>query len=158
MFLHLLIALSIAAAVHAALLKERTRERVGEVALLWLLVGYCGIPMLAVSVASLLRPDRVAEMLGLPAGGPFQDFVSVALLGLAVAAILAGLYRGSALVVAAAAWAVYWAGATWIHVEEYGGLGAIDAHAFLHAFTSHGLVAVLLVAALVASGRLRLTR
>ena len=158
MFLHLLIVLLIAAAVHAVRLKERTRERVGEVALLWLLIGYCGVPMVAMSVASLLQPDRMAEMLGLPAGSPFQAFVSVALLGLAVAALLAGIYRGTALVAATAAWAVYWTGATWIHVQDYGGLGAIDAHAFLHAFVSHGLVAILLVAALVASGRLRGTR
>lgn len=158
MFVLLLIALVIAAAVHAARLEKRTPERVGEIALVWLLAGYCGVALLAVAVGSLVFPDRAAEILGFPAGNPFQDFVGVALVGMSAIAILALWLRGRYLVGPALVWIVWWTGATWVHVKAAGGLGAIHLHDLLHVFLAHGLVALLLVAALVASGVARRAR
>lgn len=158
MFVLLLIVLLIGAAVHVARLEERTPERIGEIALVWLLVGYCGVPLLAVSAGSLLWPDRAAEILGFPAGNPFQDFVGVALVGMSAIAILALWIRGRYLVGPALVWIVWWTGATWVHVKAAGGLGGIHLHELLHVFLAHGLVAVLLAAALIASGVARRAR
>lgn len=152
MFVLLLIALVIAAAVHAARLEEKTPERVGEIALVWLLVGYCGIPLLAVAVGNLAQPDRAAEILGFPAGNPFQDFLGIALVGMSAIAILATWLRGPYLVGPALAWIVWWTGATWVHLKTAGGLGTIHPHDLLHVFLGHGLVALLLAGALIAMG------
>ena len=84
MFLYLLLALVAGWSIHVARMKNRTLQRAGEVGLLYILVGYCGLPILAVSIGSLARPDRAAAILGFPAGNPFQDFVGYALLGMSV--------------------------------------------------------------------------
>lgn len=155
MFLLLLIGLGIGATVHVLRSRERTPGRAGEIVLLWLLVGYCGIPMLAVSIGSLVAPDRAAEALGFPTGNPYQHFTSVAILGMSIAAILALRYRGAGLVGPTVAWAVFWAGATGIHVADLGGTETLDAHLAHHVvylFLVHGLVAILLLGALAASG------
>ncbi|MDX1660769.1 MAG: hypothetical protein R3326_03170 [Gemmatimonadota bacterium] len=44
------------------------------------------------------------------------------------------------------------------HVKAAGGLGEIDPDALFHVFAAHGLVALLLVAGLVASGVVRWAR
>ena len=43
MFILLLAASLVAVAIHALLLKERTMRRIGEIAMLYILAGYCGV-------------------------------------------------------------------------------------------------------------------
>ena len=148
MFILLLAVLLVALGVHAALLEQRTARRIGEIALLYILAGYCGVAMVASSIASLVDPDRFARTHGFPAGSPFQDFAAVALLAMAILSLLALWYRGTYLVAPAVCWAVFFGGATWIHGHQgastHGGLFAICA--------THGLISVLLIAALHMSG------
>lgn len=154
MFFLLLVVLLVAAAVHIARLETRTPERAGELLLVWVLIGYCGLPMLAVSALALLRPDAVASMLGFPAGNPFQTFLGWAYLGMSAAATLALRYRGPYLIGPAIAWSAFFAGATFIHLgEAQGGGGPGHVHALL-IFGSHGLVTVVLLGGLAASGLL----
>jgi hypothetical protein len=155
MFMLLLGLLAVAFLVHVSRLERRTPQRVAEIGLLWLLAGYCGVPQLVVGAFSLAQPDQVAAILDFPAGNPFQDFMSVAYLGLALAATLSPLYRGIYLVGPAVGWATFWSGATWIHIRDFGGFDGIDPHAFLHVFGTHGLIAVLLLVGLVVSGMAR---
>jgi len=147
-FILLLAALLVAVGVHVAFLKERTMRRIGEIALLYILAGYCGAAMVASSVASLVDPDKFARTHGLPPGSPFQDFAAVALLAMAIPSLLAPFYRGTYLVAPAVCWAVFFLGATWIHGHQgaptHGGLLAI--------FATHGLISVLLIVALLMSG------
>lgn len=148
MFLLLLAALLVAATVHSLLAAPRSRQRSGELFLLYLLVGYCGLPMLAVSLGVLVTPERIAEMFPVGPPTPLLSFFGWAYLGMSLLAILALRYRGSYLVGAVLCWSVYWAGATMVHLH------APD-HPTSHAgalvvFAVHGLVAVLLVAALAA--------
>ena len=150
---HLLIAaVLVAAAIHIARMKERTTQRAGEVALLYLLVGYCGFPTLAFAVTSLAHPEQVAATLGFPAGNPFQEFASVALLAMAILSVLTLRYRGSFLIGPAILWAVFFAGATIIHSSDHMARGALTHGSMLMIFATHGLISVLLAVALIASG------
>ena len=64
MFVALLAFLLIAWAVHLLRSGPRTRERGGMLLLLYVLVGYCGIPMLLVAGVMLVHPHEMAHMLG----------------------------------------------------------------------------------------------
>lgn len=152
MFLPLLAALLIAAAFHFALGGERTLRRGGELGLVWLLVGYCGVPMIGVAAGALAWPDRAADILGFPAGNPFQSFAMVAYLGMSLVAVLSLRYRGAYLVAPALLWAVFFAGATWIHLADLGHRGALTHGMLAIIVGSHGAVSVLLLASLAASG------
>lgn len=152
MFVLLLAALLVAAAIHIIRLDGRTPARIGELGLVYLLAGYCGVPMLAVSVATLAAPDQVAGHLGLEPGHPFQHFLGFAYLGMSVVATLALRYRGAFLIGPAVIWTVFFAGATYVHLKHSVGHGAMDHGAVVHIFATHGLIAVLLAVALWMSG------
>lgn len=154
MFLYILLAVLLGAALHIGLGRDRSLRRAGELGLVWLLAGYCGVPMLGFSLLNLVHPHEMAHWLGFPPDNPFQTFMTVAYLGMSLIAILALRYRGTYVVGPAVLWAVFFAGATVIHLsqpEAHGG-----GHGFvLYLLATHGLIAVLLVAALVASGTWR---
>lgn len=147
-FVYLLALLLLAATVHVAVLQQRTTERVAEIVLLYLLVGYCGVPMLAVSLWVLVSPERAAAGFGFSAAGPLLGFFGWAYLGMSLLSLLALRYRGAFLVAPVVVWAVYLGGATLVHLQESHGRA-------LEIVTSHGLIAVLLVGALIASGAWR---
>jgi hypothetical protein len=147
-FVYLLALLLLAATVHAAVLPERTTRRVAEIGLLYLLVGYCGVPMLAVSLWVLISPDHAAAGFGFPAGGPLLAFFGWAYLGMSLLSLLALRFRDAFLVAPVVVWAVYLGGATAVHLRESHGR-------VLEILASHGLIAALLVVALLASGAWR---
>lgn len=147
-FVYLLALLLLAATVHVAVLQQRTTERVAEIVRLYLLVGYCGVPMLAVSLWVLVSPERAAAGFGFSAAGPLLGFFGWAYLGMSLLSLLALRYRGAFLVAPVVVWAVYLGGATLVHLQESHGRA-------LEIVTSHGLIAVLLVGALIASGAWR---
>lgn len=164
MFLILLLLLLLAAALHAALSKDRSPAIVGRLVLLYVLVGYCGLPGLPLSVFSLREPTQAAEFFGFQPGGAFQTFFSVGYLGMSLLAVLALVYRrGAYLVGPAVLWATFFAGATFIHMREMGravtlhvsGHGHADV---VHVFATHGLISLLLVGGLVVSGEWRRPR
>lgn len=155
MFLYLLTALMLAAGVHLALSPQRvSRKRIGEIGLYYVLIGYCGVPMLVISIANLLRPEWAPEMLGFPAGNPFQGFLGWAYLGMSILAVMCVWYRAAFLIGPAVIWAVFFAGATSVHLHDFTARGALTHGSMLGIFVSHGLISVLLVAALLASGLL----
>ena len=153
MFILLLIALLTAAGIHAYRHPDRSSGRTGETFLVYILVGYCGIPMLAVSIGILAAPERMAEMLPVGGSTPIVAFFGWAYLGMSLIAILALRFRGTFLLGPAVAWGVYFAGATVVHLHQ---VPAGDGHGgLLFIFSTHGLVSVLLAGALIASGVLR---
>jgi hypothetical protein len=152
MFLLLLLLLLVAASAHVALMKTRSVARAGKVFLIYLLVGYCGVPMVLVSVWCLLRPDDAASSLGFTPGGAFQEFFAVAYLGLAVLSLLAPWYRRSYLIGPAIGWTVFFAGATFIHMRDMSAHHSGSHGGMVIVFATHGLISVLLLASLLASG------
>jgi hypothetical protein len=147
-FVYLLALLLLGATVHAAVLQQRTVGRVAEIVLLYVLVGYCGIPMLAVSIWVLVSPEHAASGFGFSAARPLLDFFGWAYLGMSLLSLLALRYRGTFLVAPVVAWTVYLGGATLVHLQGSHGRA-------LEIFASHGLIAVLLVGGLIASGAWR---
>ena len=151
-FSYLLLLLLAGAAVHIAKLPDRSPARGAAVLLRYLLVGYCGVPMLAVSLWALLSPAVVARMFGVGAPGPLLGFFGYAYLGMSLVAILSLWYGGSLLVAATTVWAVYLGGATVVHLTQFGPVSPAGA---VEVFVSHGLIAVLLVTASIVSGAWR---
>ncbi len=152
MFAILLLILIAAAALHFWRSRERTVERAGRLLLLWVLVGYCGIPMIVVALLLLVHPGEAADVLGFPAGNPFELFLGWGYLGMAVVATLSLRYRGSYLVAPALLWAIFFAGATAVHIGAYRASGDLTHGGALQIFLGHGLVSVVLGAGLWASG------
>ena len=152
MFVYLLIGLAVAAAIHASRLENPSRERVGEILLLYLLIGYCGGPGVILSVMSLLNGPLVAATLGFPPDNPFQDFLGYAYLGMSVITLLALRYRGTYLVGPSLLWAIFFAGATFVHLGNSHGGGALSHGSLLVIFVSHGLISILVLVTLYMSG------
>jgi uncharacterized protein DUF6790 len=151
-FTYLLLLLLAGAAVHIAKLPDRSPARGADVLLRYLLVGYCGVPMLAVSLWALLSPDVVARLFGVGAAGPLLGFFGYAYLGMSLVAVLTLWYGGTFLVAATVVWAVYLGGATVAHLTQFGhpSVGGV-----VEIVASHGLIAVLLVTTLIVSGAWR---
>ncbi|MBT8488227.1 MAG: hypothetical protein KJO65_05280 [Gemmatimonadetes bacterium] len=153
MSFHLLLALVVVgAAVQIARMSARSTDRVGEAVLVWVLVGYCGVPMIAFMAYGLMHPMEMAGLTGFEAGSPFQTFTTWALMGMGVAATAAFRYRGTYLMGPALAWAIFFVGATSIHFGQYGADGTLTHDAILMIFATHGLISVLLLGSLWASG------
>jgi hypothetical protein len=153
-FVYLLLAVLVAASIHIARTEDRTMAQIGRIGLLYILVGYCGLPMVLVSVWTLVSPDRVAEWLGFPTANPFQTFLGFAYLAMSIIAVLALRYRGAFLIGPAVGWAVFFAGATFVHLKDLAATGALTHHGMLAVLATHGLISLLLAVALLASGLL----
>ncbi len=151
MFLVLVLLLIVAAAAHTAIGKPRTLVRGARLLMLYLLVGYCGIPMVVVAVWCIARPDDAASSFGFPPGGPFQIFFGVAYLGMAIISLLAPFLRRSYLVGPAVCWSVFFAGATAIHFVDASSRNALSPVAMVMIFLTHGLISVLLLGSVFAS-------
>lgn len=154
MFKYLLIACVVAATVHFVRAGERTSQRIGELVLLYVLVGYCGVPMLVVSLGILAVPERMATMLPVGEPGPVLAFFGWAYLGMSLLPILALKYRGAFLIAPAVCWSVYFAGATVVHLHGGSAGESISHGGMLAIFATHGLVSLVLVIALFSSGLL----
>lgn len=151
-FTYLLLLLLAGAAIHIAKGPDRTPARGAAILLRYLLVGYCGVPMLAVSLWALLSPAVVARMFGVGVAGPLLGFFGYAYLGMSLVAILTVWYGGTFLLAATLVWAVYLGGATVVHLTQF---GHPSAGGIVEIFVSHGLIAVLLVTGLIVSGAWR---
>src|SRR5260221_13411309 len=90
-FVFLLGLILVAAVAHGVMARPRSRERMAELVLIYLLVGYCGLPMLGVSLWVLVSPDRAAAAFGFTAG-PIVSFFGWAYLGMSAVALLAPKY------------------------------------------------------------------
>lgn len=152
MFILLLAAVLAAAAVHFLRVGARTRHRAGSLLLRWVLAGYCGIPMVLVAALLLVHPHEAAEALGFEPDHPFALFLGWAYLGMAASAALTLRLGGTYLVGPAVAWAIFFLGATLIHVGEAGGAAAVGHGGLLQIVASHGAVSALLMVGLALGG------
>jgi Family of unknown function (DUF6790) len=109
----------IGAAVHLIVTKApRTRERVAEVLLLYLLVIGVGATGIFAFMGHAFRAEQVAEQIGFPPDNPFQLEVAVANLSYGVLGILCMWLRGGFWTATAIGNAIYLWGAAWGHVHE----------------------------------------
>ena len=141
----------IAAGFQIARMTTKSADRMGEVVLRWTLVGYCGVPMIGFMGYGIFRPDELAAMTGFEPGSPFQTFTMWALLGMGVAATLSWRLRGPYLVGPALSWAIFFVGATSIHLTQFSSAGSLTHGAMLQILATHGLISVILLGSLWAS-------
>ena len=121
MFVIVFLALAlIGAVVHLFVEKRpRTRERVLEVFLLWLLAVTVGAQGLFAFSGHAFRANQVAESIGFPPGNPFQFEVACANLAFGVLGILCIWRRGDFWTATALGSAIYLIGAGFGHIKEF---------------------------------------
>lgn len=142
----------VAAIVHARLTQPRTRQRLAELCLVYLLAGICGILQIAFGFAILLAGDRVAAHMHVPPGNPEQVWMAYLVFGMGVIGTLAIWLRGRCLIAPALGWAIFFAGATYAHINASAIAGHPPSFSSLSTiFLSHGLTSLLLVYFLWAS-------
>ena len=154
MFVALLAALLLAWAVHVRRRPRRPGSR-SELLLRYVLVGYCGIPMVILALLFLAHPHEGAELLGVEPDHPFALFLGWAYLGMSLMAASALRFKALYLVGPAITWSVFFGGATVVHVGMEGGVHRMGHGELLIVLGAHALVSVLLVTALWTSGLLR---
>jgi len=85
----------IAIVVNILLMKERSAKKIVEVVLLYLLVISVGLGAMIAGLMHVFNGPATAQMIGWPAGSPFQYEVGVADIGLGLTAFLCLYFRGS---------------------------------------------------------------
>jgi hypothetical protein len=109
----------IVGAVHVYLDKQpRTKGRVAEIFLLWILVITVGIGRVFFFISHTVFADTTAASIGWPAGNPFQSEVAVANLTIATLGILCYWIRGNFWVATVIAFCVQWLGAAVVHIRD----------------------------------------
>src|SRR5258705_9289037 len=98
--------------------QPRTKGRMVETFLLWLLVTCVGVASVLTFVADAFFADRMAASLGWPAGNPFQSMVAVANLSMGVLGICCYWMRGNFWVATVIAFSVWWLGAAAVHIRD----------------------------------------
>ena len=106
-------------AVHLYLDKQpRTKGRVAEIFLLWLLVIAVGLLGIVDFIAHTVFADTTAASIGWPAGNPFQSEVAVANLAMGVLGILCYWMRGNFWIATAIGFSVWFLGDAVVHIRE----------------------------------------
>jgi hypothetical protein len=106
-------------AVHLYLDKQpRTKGRVAEIFLLWLLVIPVGIGGVFNFIGHTVFADATAASIGWPAGNPFQSEVAVANLSVGVLGILCYWMRGNFWVATVIGFSVWWLGDAVVHIRS----------------------------------------
>jgi hypothetical protein len=105
--------------IHLYLDKQpRTKGRVAEIFLLWMLVVTVGVLSVFFFISHTLLAKTTAQSIGWPAGNPFQSEVAVANLTIATLGILCYWIRGNFWVATVIAFSVQWLGAAVVHIRE----------------------------------------
>ncbi len=106
-------------AVHFYLDKQpRTKGRVAEIFLLWLLVIPVGIGDVFNFIGHTAFADATAASIGWPAGNPFQSEVAVANLSVGVLGILCYWMKGNFWVATVIGFSVWWLGDAVVHIRS----------------------------------------
>jgi hypothetical protein len=106
-------------AVHLFLDKQpKTKARVAEIFLLWLLVISVGVLSILFFIGHTVFADASAASIGWPAGNPFQSEVAVANLTIGTLGILCYWIRGNFWLASVIAFSVQWLGAAVVHIRS----------------------------------------
>ena len=106
-------------AVHLYLDKQpRTKGRVAEIFLLWLLVITVGIQGIFAFIGHTVFADATAASIGWPAGNPFQSEVAVANLSVGVLGIVCYWMRGNFWVATVIGFSIWYLGDAVVHIRS----------------------------------------
>ncbi len=98
--------------------QPRTKGRVAETFLLWLLVISVGVTSVVAFVGHTVFADTTAASIGWPAGNPFQSEVAVANLTIGILGILCYWMRENFWVATVIGFSVWWLGDAVVHITE----------------------------------------
>ena len=138
------------ALIHGRVTKKLSGSKLIELFLVYLLVIYCGLMMGIGSIWDLFSSLNGTSIYPFPAGGPYQQFFGLSLLGMSLIAISTIWFRGKYLIAPTIGWSIFWFGATYIHLTTQ------DHHttsSTLGIIASHGLVGLILLGLLVSSAK-----
>ncbi len=160
MGLPLIVILLIAAVVHARMRYPATAGAMAEMLLVYVLVGYCGVQETVMGAAILLTGGRVLFHFGFqPGSQPTFVWDSFLLFGGGTISILAIWKRDSYLLAPVLMWSVFFAGATYAHIQLNRANGYPPTWVSTAGiFATHGLISVLLISFYLASRRYRASR
>lgn len=144
MFLLIALLLAVVALVHSARAGHDIDGRL-ELVLVYLLAGYHGVIMLAVSTIIFFAPERGAAMVSADPGNPFQLFFGFAYLAMSVTAILTIWWRGRHLDAQVILWSIYFFGATWIHAKTFADADALTPWWLFRIVLSHALLPAVMI-------------
>jgi hypothetical protein len=157
MGLPLIVVLLVAAVVHARLRYPAAPGAMAEMLLVYVLVGYCGVQQVVMGAAILSTGGRVLVHFGFqPGSQPTFVWDSFLLIGGGITSILASWKRDSYLLAPVLMWSVFFAGATYAHIQLNSAHGippTLESSAWI--FATHGLISVLLIGSYLASKRFR---
>jgi hypothetical protein len=106
-------------AVHVYMDKQpRTRGRVAQIFLLWVLVITVGVSGVFAFIGHTVFADATAHSIGWPAGNPFQSEVAVANLTVGVLGILCYWMRGDFWIATVIGFSVWWLGDAVVHIRS----------------------------------------
>jgi hypothetical protein len=106
-------------AVHLYLDKQpRTKARVAQIFLLWLLVITVGIQGILAFIAHTVYADTTAASIGWPAGNPFQSEVAVANLSVGVLGLLCYWMQGNFWVATVIGFSIWFLGDAVVHIRS----------------------------------------
>jgi hypothetical protein len=159
MGLLLIVVLLIAAVVHARIRYPATPGAMAEMLLVYVLVGYCGVQQIVMAAAILLTGGRVLVHFGFQPGQPTFVWDSFLLFGGGITSILAIWKRDSYLLAPVLMWSVFFAGATFAHIQLNRANGYPPTwESTAGIFATHGLISVLLISFYLASQGYRARR
>jgi hypothetical protein len=119
LFLMIFVLCLVVGTVHLYLDKQpRTKGRVAEIFLLWLLVILVGLGSIFNFIAHTLLADSTAASIGWPAGNPFQSEVAVANLSYGVLGILCYWMRGNFWVATVIGFSIWFLGDAVVHIRD----------------------------------------
>ncbi len=98
--------------------QPRTKGRVAQILLLWLLVITVGIQGIFAFIGHTVFADATAASIGWPAGNPFQSEVAVANLTIGTLGILCYWLRGNFWVATVIGFFVWWLGDAVVHITS----------------------------------------
>jgi hypothetical protein len=106
-------------AIHLYLDKQpRTKGRVAEIFLLWMLVITVGVLSVFFFISHTLLAKTTAQSIGWPAGNPFQSEVAVANLAVGILGILCYWMRGNFWIATVIGFSVWWLGDAVVHIRS----------------------------------------
>jgi hypothetical protein len=106
-------------AVHVFVDRQpRTKGRVAQIFLLWLLVIAVGILGILAFISHTVFADTTAASIGWPAGNPFQSEVAVANLAVGILGILCYWMRGNFWIATAIGFSVWFLGDAVVHIRS----------------------------------------
>ena len=98
--------------------QPRTKGRVAEIFLLWILVITVGVTSVFAFIGHTVFADTTAASIGWPAGNPFQSEVAVANLTIGTLGILCYWIRSNFWIATVIGFSVWWLGDAVVHIRS----------------------------------------